>query len=268
MSPLLKSAITSHVLDNLSPFRDASGISIFFRDSNRQEKFYRHAKRARELLMQNDSSLTLSRFQIRQISLPNTNADSQLCLSHLAPFAQCADWILAGRKPIDRRLWQQDFMPGLYCGARLTDQPRSANVFVCRQCGKTFVFLLWENREFLASSGLDELNLAHLFLSFIDFATMADGNNDEPVTLDIEDDAPVAHAQPRAKSALESFHIALSGLRKRDELCLEPSSYIGGETKPLTRCSGGPDDLHESSIAYSDITVKINIAYCDIGFVE
>jgi hypothetical protein len=107
------------------------------------------------------------------------------------------------------------------------------------------------------------LNLGHVTFSLVDFATMSDGNNHEPVALGVENDAPVTDAQSRAVPAFEPLHIPVPGLCERFKPRLKASSDVGGEPKPLSRGGGGPNDFHTPHIAYSDISVNLNIAYCD-----
>jgi hypothetical protein len=108
------------------------------------------------------------------------------------------------------------------------------------------------------------LNLGHIALSFFDFASVSDGNDNDCVSLDVKDDAPIADAQPRTGSALQPLYVPLPRLRKRHEPGFEPPSHIGGEAEPLARGRCGPNDLHGLYIAYCDIYVNDNIAYSDM----
>ncbi len=215
--------------------------------------------------MKFNSSFALSRFNIRQISLSNSDGYGQLCLCHAAPFAQHSNGIVASREAIDDDLRQQNFTPSFHRSTRLAHQPAGTDVLVGRLCHKALVFTLWQNREFLAATGLDELNLGHVVLSFIDFTAMPNGDDHKRVALDIEDDAPIADAQPRAVPAFEPLHISLPRLRECHELRFEPSSHIGGELEPLARGCRRPNDLHITDIAYRDNIVKGIIAYRDGG---
>lgn len=265
MSVLLKTAPLFHVVAILLILGKSRRIGLLPRHRDRQQEVDRDAKCASELLVKNDSSLALLRFEVRQISLSNSDGHRQHCLRHIAPFAQHSDRIFAGRKAINNGLRQQNFTSSRHRRARLAHQAGGTDVFVGRPCRKALVFTLWQNRELLAASRLDELNLGHIVLSFIDFTAMSCGNDHKRVALDVEDNAPVADTQPRAIPAFEPFHVPLPRLRERHELCFEPSSHIGGELEPLTRGRRGPNDLHRRDIAYCDTLVKNNIAYCDEG---
>ena len=264
MSASLKSATSSQLLDNVSPFRRPPRGSFFFRPDDRQQKIDRHTEGARELLMKNDRPLALFRFEVRQIPLRNADTMRQFCLRHIAPFAQHADRILACRQTINNRLWQQNFAASRHSRSRLTNQAGGANVLVRRQSRKALILGLGQNGEFLAAGGLDELDLIHEDLSVINLSAVSNGNDDQRVSFDIENNAPVADAQSCAIPTLQPLYVALPCLRERRELCLKPSSHVDGETKPLSRGRRCPDDVHHQDIANRNIIVNQNIAYCDI----
>ena len=266
MTDLLKSATPSHFLNDFPPFRQAPGVGFFFRYGDRQQEIDRHTECASEPLMKDDGPLALPGFQIGQISLSNFNGCRQLCLCHIPPFAKHSDRVIASPKAIDNSLRQQHFMPSLHRRTRLAHQAGGTDVLVGRQCRKALVFRLGQNGEFFSAAGFDELNLSHENLSVVNLAAMPNSDHDKGVSLDVEDDAPVADAKPRSVPALQPLHISLPCLREGREPCLEPSSHIDRETKPLSRGRRCPNDLHRAGIAYSDIIVKDNIAYREMDF--
>jgi hypothetical protein len=265
MITLLKSSSLSQLVEIRLVLCEFRRIDLLPRRRDWQQKVNRHAKCPRELLMKNDRTLALSRFEIGQVSLPNANSMRQLRLRHVAPLAQHANRIFSVRKPINNRLRQQDLTFGLHRGTRPAHQASGPNIFVGRQCRKPLVFTLGKNRELLTASGLDELNLSHAVLSVIDFTAVPDRNDDKRITLGIEDDAPVTDTQLCALAALEPPHVSLPRLSKFSELRFKAASHIGGEVEPLARRGSGPDDLHFARIAYSDNLVKINIALHEWG---
>jgi hypothetical protein len=238
-------------------------ISIFW-----NQKIQRYFHRSRNLCEGSGRTVTAPCFKVRQITLAEACLERHFKLRHPTPFAQRPDRILTGCKTINNSLRQQDFPPGFDLRARLTHQAGGAHIFVGRPRHKTLVFTLRQDREFLATRCLDELNLGHVALSFIDFAAMPDSDDDKRVVLDIEDNAPVADPQSRTIPALEPLHVPVPGLRERREPCLKSSSHVDGEPKPLARGRSGPNDLHRSNIAYRDIGVKTSIAHRDGDVVE
>jgi hypothetical protein len=96
---------------------------------------------------------------------------------------------------------------------------------------------------------------------------MPDGDNHKSIAFDVEDDAPVADTQSRAIPAFQPLHVPLPSLRERLKPCRKPSPYVGRKLEPLSCGRSGPNKLHISNIAFSDIIVNYDIAYCDTGTV-
>jgi hypothetical protein len=93
---------------------------------------------------------------------------------------------------------------------------------------------------------------------------MPDSGDEDGITLYVKDDAPVTDSQPRTGTSLETLHIALSGLRKRRKLGIEPMAHVRGEAEPLSCGRSSKGDLHSDIITEYDIRVKPGIAYSNI----
>lgn len=250
------------LLHDLAPLGKACRINLLVRNRNRQQEIDRHAERAGELLMQRDGTFALSSFEVRQVALRNADSNNQLCLFHLAPFAQNSDRICSSRQAINDDFGQNDLGTGGDGGACVTHDPGRADILADSQSGKPIVFALRQNGEFLATRGLDELHFGHDALSIINFAAMPDGGNNDGFALDIKYDAPVDNTQPRSGSALEPLHVAMCGLGEYRKFGLNSPAHIGGKTEPLARSRAGERDLHPSDIAEHDSFVKGFIALC------
>ena len=251
------------VSDNLSTLGNSRRISLPVRHHDLQQEIDRHAERVSNLLMQRNGSFALSCFEVRQVALGDTDAYHQLGLCHIAPLPHDADGIFAGRQPIDNGLGQHNLTAGCERLARAPHDPGSARILTGCQRNKSFVIGLRKNGKFLPTRELNELNLSHHGLSIVNLATMPDGGNDDGVALDVKDDAPVAGTQPRTSASLETLHVALSGPRERQQLCIQPPTLISRKVQPLPRGGGGKGDLHGQDITYCDIYVKCEIAICD-----
>lgn len=264
MSALTPSASPNHFPGHILSLGEACRFGHFVRHCNGQQKMNRHVERAGELLMQRDRPFAFSCFKVGKIALRDTNGDREFGLYPLAPLAQDTDGIFARRQSIDDGLGQHDFCTGCDRGTRIAYDPGRADILPGSQRGKPVEFAFWQNGEFLTARRLDELHFAHAGLSIINFTTMADGSDDDGIALDIENDAPVANAQPRPATTLEPFHVAVSGFGKNSKLGLDSPAHIGGKAKPLPRDRAGERDLHVACIAESYIFVKHNIAKCNI----
>jgi hypothetical protein len=263
MSALLKSTSLSHAVDIFLILGDFFRIRFLPRHGDRHQKIDRNAERTSKLLMKKDGSFALSRFKVRQIPLSYANGLRQHGLCKLSPFAQNADRIVARRKPINDGLRQQDLMASRHRRTRLTHQAGGADILIGRQGRKALVFRPGQNGEFLSASGFDELDLIHEGLSIVNLAAMSDSNDNNGISLDIKNDAPVSDAQPRAVLTLQPLHIPLPRLRESCELSLKPSSHVGRKPKPLSRGRRCPNDFHFRYIAFCYILVKQGIAYRD-----
>src|SRR6266545_3577453 len=253
-----------HAFHCLPPLGETCRIGLLLRHGDRQQKIDGHAKRPTDLLMQRNRTFALSRLKIRKIALGDANSPNQPGLRHSAPFAQDTDGILSGRQPVDNSLGHHDLAAGRDLVARIAHDAGGADILIGDQLGKPLIFALRKDCELLAARSLDELNLCHDHLLIIDLSAMTDGDDDDRAALDIEDDAPIADAQPGAGAPFESLYIiALTSSCESQELGIEPPAHIGGEIEPPTRGSGSKDDLHGWYIADRDIYVKLDIAHCD-----
>lgn len=262
MTFLALTSSTSHFSHNLLALGEALRIGFRVRYRNRQQKLHRHAERARELPMQRDWAFALSSFEIRKITLRYSNADRELRLSHLAPLAQDADWVVSLRQPVDNHLWENHLVTGRDGGACITHNSCRARVFARSELGEPLVFTLRQNGEFLTTGRFNELHLGHGDLSIVDFSAVPDSGNHNRIALDIKDDAPVANPQPRARATLQPLHITPPGLRKRLKLRVDAPPHIGRKPKPLPGSCAGERDLHPDDIANSDRARKRFIANC------
>jgi hypothetical protein len=244
---------------------DAAGISFRLRYRNRKQKLNRYAKRTRENLMHCHCAFALSGFEIGQITLSDAGSSCQIRLRHIAPYAQYTDRIFASRQPIDDGLGQHYFGTSLNRGAHLTHYPGRTGILIGNQGSESFIFPLRKDSKFFAVRRLDELHFSHEGLSIVNLSAMPDSRDDDGgVAFDIEDNAPVANAQPCPSTAFEPLHIAMSGLSKNRKLGFNSPAHVGGKPKPLPRDRAGERDLHFAYIAKSDILVKHIIAQCNI----
>jgi hypothetical protein len=263
MSDLIKTAPFPHIADVFPISGMLRRTGFFSRRHDRQQKVDRHAKSIGELSMKVYRPFTLVRFEVRQISLSDANGIRECRLCHLPPFAQHSNWILVCSKSSNDSFRQQDFMSGFHRCTRLPNQTSGSDILVRRQYCQALVFALGQNCEFLAAGRLDELNLGHVTFSFVDFPAMPDGDNHERIALGVENNSPVADPKSRAISALEPLHVSVPGPGECLKPRLKSSSHVRRKPQPLSRGRSGPNDFHCRDIAYSDIFVNSNIAYCD-----
>jgi hypothetical protein len=254
-----------HILNDLLTFGETRGIRFLLRYRYRQQKADRHSEGTGNLLMESDGAFAFPRFELREVPLGNTNPHNQFSLCHCTPLAQHPDWIPTSRQPIDNGLGQHDLIAGCERCACTAHDSGCAGILTNRQRGQPLVFTPREDGKFLPPRSLDELNLSHDGPSIVDFASVADGRDDDGASIDVKNDAPVAYPQSRASTSLEALYVALPGLRERSKSCIEPRSHVGGESEPLTGGRSGKDDLHQVPyITECDILVKTYIAYRNI----
>jgi hypothetical protein len=84
-------------------------------------------------------------------------------------------------------------------------------------------------------------------LSIVNLAAVPDGSNDDRVTLDVENDAPVTDPQSHSRPPLETLYVTLPRLRERRKLGIKPLSHVAREMEPLAGGRGRKHNLHLGS---------------------
>jgi hypothetical protein len=100
----------------------------------------------------------------------------------------------------------------------------------------------------------------HLFLSVVDFSPVADSDNNNRITLFIEDDSVVADSQSSTKTSFQTLYIAVAAIRKFRQPNVDSPPHISGQLDPLARAGRSEDDpLHDE---ISHFAIYSQARYC------
>jgi hypothetical protein len=191
----------------------------------------------------------------------------ELGLRHGAPFAQDTNRVLASSQPIDDRFRHHDLATCRNLFTRVAHDASYTDIFIGKELDEPLVLAPGKDSEFLAASGLDELNLSHDFLLHRQHQAVTHIRHPE-----VPERSEGLEGRRPPKLAVADFGARYADLGHARDLVADHPSRLPRLKWPrshlrmtaMGRFLSPTSPVGSSAMtADRDISVKLNIAYCD-----